>query len=132
MSMRLKGMLKNHLHAQLEQHMFDDAVVLENVPCEMTFECKQGFMEFETEAHSYLPLMHLIGSVTEVRGDFPFHISSLYFDNADVPYLTKDILYYPNPEEIAHMITVGKFYTKQFGLPDVLENQTYSFPKIEF
>lgn len=26
------------------------------------------------------------------------------------------------------MITVGKFYTKQFGLPDVLENQTYSFP----
>lgn len=128
MSMRLKGMLKNHLHAQLEQHMFDDAMVLENVPCEMTFECKQGFMEFETEAHSYLPLMHLIGSVTEVRGDFPFHISSLYFDNADVPYLTKDILYYPNPEEIAHMITVGKFYTKQFGLPDVLENQTYSFP----
>lgn len=128
MSMRLKGMLKNHLHAQLEQHMFDDATVLENVPCEMTFECKQGFMEFETEAHSYLPLMHLIGSITEVRGDFPFHISSLYFDNADVPYLTKDILYYPNPEEIAHMITVGKFYTKQFGLPDVLENQTYSFP----
>ena len=128
MSMRLKGMLKNHLHAQLEQHMFDDAMVLENVPCEMTFECKQGFMEFETEAHSYLPLMHLIGSVTEVRGDFPFHISSLYFDNADVPYLTKDILYYPNPEEITHMITVGKFYTKQFGLPDVLENQTYSFP----
>lgn len=128
MSMRLKGMLKNHLHAQLEQHMFDDATVLENVPCEMTFECKQGFMEFETESHSYLPLMHLIGSITEVRGDFPFHISSLYFDNADTPYLTKDILYYPNPEEIAHMITVGKFYTKQFGLPDVLENQTYSFP----
>ena len=106
MSMRLKGMLKNHLHAQLEQHMFDDATVLENVPCEMTFECKQGFMEFETEAHSYLPLMHLIGSVTEVRGDFPFHISSLYFDNADVPYLTKDILYYPNPEEIAHTIMI--------------------------
>lgn len=128
MSMRLKGMLKNHLHAQLEQHMFDDATVLENVPCEMTFECKQVFMEFETESHSYLPLMHLIGSITEVRGDFPFHISSLYFDNADMPYLTKDILYYPNPEEIAHMITVGKFYTKQFGLPDVLENQTYSFP----
>ena len=52
MSMRLKGMLKNHLHAQLERHMFDDAMVLENVPCEMTFECKQGFMEFETEASS--------------------------------------------------------------------------------
>ena len=103
MSMRLKGMLKNHLHAQLEQHMFDDAMVLENVPCEMTFECKQGFMEFETEAHSYLPLMHLIGSVTEVRGDFPFHISSLYFDYADVTYFTLNIFYFSNTVEITYM-----------------------------
>ena len=128
MSMRLKGMLMNHLHAQLEQHLFDNAMVLQDVPCEMTFRTAQGYMEYENEQHSYLPLFHLIGSIAEIRGDFPFHVSSLYFDDADKPYLTKDILYYPNPDELAHMIKVGQFYTKNFAIPKILDSQEYSFP----
>ena len=128
MSMRLKGMLMNHLHAQLEQHLFADAVVLQDVPCEMTFQTAQGYMEFENEQHSYLPVFHLIGSVKEIRGDFPYNISSLYFSDEDVQYLTKDILYYPNPQELAHMITVGQFYTKRFRIPEILDAQQYSFP----
>lgn len=128
MSMRLKGMLMNHLHAQLEQHLFGEAVVLHNVPCTMTFQTAQGYMEFENETHSYLPVFHMIGSVKEIRGEFPFNISSLYFGDEDKQYLTKDILYYPNPQEIAHMITVGKFYTKRFKIPEILDVQEYSFP----
>lgn len=128
MSMRLKGMLMNHLHAQLEQHLFADAVVLQDVPCEMTFQTAQGYMEFENEQHSYLPVFHLIGSVKEIRGDFPYNISSLYFGDDDSQYLTKDILYYPNPQELAHMITVGQFYTKRFRIPEILDAQEYSFP----
>lgn len=128
MSMRLKGVLMNHLHAQLEQHLFADAVELQDVPCEMTFQTAQGYMEYENEKHSYLPVFHLIGEVKEIRGDFPFHISSLYFGDEDSQYLTKDILYYPNPQEIAHMITVGQFYTKRFRIPEILDAQEYSFP----
>lgn len=128
MSMRLKGMLMNHLHAQLEQHLFEDAVVLKNVPCEMTFQTAQGYMEFEGENHAYLPVFHLIGSIVDIRGDFPFRISSIYFDDKDRPYLTKDVLYYPNPDELAHMIQVGKFYTKNFAIPEILDKQEYSFP----
>lgn len=128
MSMRLKGMLMNHLHAQLEQHLFEDAVVLKNVPCEMTFQTAQGYMEFEGENHAYLPVFHLIGSIVDIRGDFPFRISSIYFDDKDKPYLTKDVLYYPNPDELAHMIQVGKFYTKSFAIPEILDKQEYSFP----
>lgn len=128
MSMRLKGMLNNHLHAQLEQRLIEDAVVLRDIPCEMTFQTVQGYMEFEDEKHSYLPVFHLIGSVKEIRGDFPFHVSSLYFGDEDSQYLTKDILYYPNPQEIAHMITVGQFYTKNFRIPEILDMQEYSFP----
>lgn len=126
--MRLKGMLMNHLHAQLEQHLFADAVVLQDVLCEMTFQTAQGYMEFENEQHSYLPVFHLIGSVKEIRGDFPYNISSLYFSDEDAQYLTKDILYYPNPQELAHMITVGQFYTKRFRIPEILDAQQYSFP----
>lgn len=128
MSMRLKGRLMKHLHAQLEQQLFRNAVVFENVSCEMTFQTAQGYMEFEGENHSYLPVFHLIGSIKDIRGTFPYHISSIYFDDKDKPYLTKNILYYPNPQELAHMIQVGKFYTKDFVIPEILDKQEYSFP----
>lgn len=128
MSVRLKGVLMNHLHSMFEQNLFSNAIKLQDVACEMTFQTAQGYMEFENEKHSYLPVFHLIGSITEIRGDFPLHISSLYFGDEDRPYLTKDILYYPNPQEIAHMITVGQFYTKRFRVPAILDTQVYTFP----
>lgn len=131
MSMRLKGVLMGHLQAQLEQQLFQNAIVLQDVPCQMTFQSAQGYMEYETESHGYLPVFHMIGTITDIRferGVVPYAISSLYFDQKDRPYMTKDILYYPSPDELAHMIQVGKFYTKDFKIPLQLDQNTYEFP----
>lgn len=110
--------------------MLDDAIVLQNVPCEMTFVATQAYMENESEKNNYLPVFHITGNVTEIHGDFPFHISGLYFDEKDKPYLTKDCLYYPSPEELAHMITTGKYFSKYFKIPDILSANTYSLPAL--
>lgn len=130
MSMKLKGMLATNLQALLESHMLDDAIVLENVPCEMTFVATQAYMENESEKNNYLPVFHIMGNVTEIHGDFPFHISGLYFDENDKPFLSKDCLYYPSPDELAHMITTGKYFSKYFKIPDILGANTYSFPAL--
>lgn len=130
MSMRLKGLLHEQYHSRLENSYMSDseAIVLENVPCEMKFESGQGFMEHESEKHNYLPVFHLIGHITEIKGDFPYNISSLYFSEEDKSLLAKDCLYYPSPDELTHMIKTGKFYSKNFRIPALLDKNTYEFP----
>lgn len=130
MSIRLKGLLMNHQQSRLENHLMDDTIVLKNVPCEMTFESSQVFMEHESEKHNYLPVFHLRGNITEIHGDFPYHISSLYFDEVDRPYLSKDCLYYPSPDELSYMIKTGKFFSNRFQIPEILDKNTYSFPAV--
>lgn len=132
MSFRLKGLLANQYQSQVEHSYMraDNVITLENVPCEMTFESSSGFMEHESAKHNYLPVFHLMGSITEIRGDFPYHISSLYFGESDKAAMSRDILYYPSPDELAYMIKSGKFYSKQFDIPMVLNHNTYSFPAL--
>lgn len=132
MSVRMKGLLADHYQSHVEHSYMQggDMIVLENVPCEMVFASTSGFMEHESEQHNYLPVFHLIGNVTEIKGDFPFHISSLYFDDADKAALSKDIIYYPSPDELAHMIQKGRFFSNQFELPLLLSRNIYSFPAV--
>lgn len=129
--MRLKGLLLEKYQSQVEHAYMrgaSDAIVLEDVPCEMTFESAQGFIEHENEQHQFLPVFHLMGYITSIQGDFPFHISSLYFDDTDKMSLAKDCLYYPSPDELAHMIQTGKYFSEHFEIPDILDRNTYSFP----
>lgn len=130
MSMRLKGLLLNSYQSQVEHSYLHgaDVLVLKDVPCEMTFESAQGFIDHENEQHDYLPVFHLMGYITGITGDFPYHISSIYFDDTDKAHLAKDCLYYPSPEELAHMIKTGKYFSKHFTIPEILDRNTYSFP----
>lgn len=130
MSMRLQARLKEKLSSHSEEAYLrrQDLVVLENVDAEMTFKTTQAFMEHESEAHGYLPCFHMMGEITEVRGNFPFNVSALYFDAMDSSRLQKDIIYYPSPQELSHMIEVGKFYTKRFTIPPILSDNTYTLP----
>lgn len=131
MSMKLRALLLDNYRAKVEQAYMHagEAITLKNVPCEMTFEVSSGWMEHESEKHHYLPLFHLIGNIKEISGNFPYNVSSLTFSKADIETkLQKEILYFMKPEELAHLITVGKFYTNKFQLPEILTRNTYSFP----
>lgn len=133
MSMKLRALLLDNYRAKVEQAYMraSDAITLKNVPCEMTFEVTDGWMEHESEKHHYLPLFHLIGNVKEITGNFPYNVSTLTFAKSDVETkLQKEILYFMKPEELAHLITVGKFYTSKFQLPEILTRNTYSFPVV--
>ena len=130
MSMRLQAKLMEKLSSHIEESYLrqQDVVVLENVPAEMTFAATQGFMEHESQRHDYLPCYHMIGQIKEIRGDFPFNVTALYFSEADNQRLEKDIIYYPSPEELAHIIQTGKFYSKYFTVPPILSSNDYTLP----
>ena len=130
MSMRLQARLLEKLSSHVEESYMrqQDIVVLKNVPAEMVFTASQGFMEHESQKHDYLPCYHMVGKITEIRGDFPFNVSALYFSDVDDQRMLKDIIYYPSPEELAHIIQTGKFYSKHFTVPPILSNNTYRLP----
>ena len=130
MSMRLQAKLLDKLSSHIEESYLrnEDTIVLHNVPAEMVFVASQGFFDHESQKHSYLPLYHMVGKITEIRGDFPFNVSSVYFSAADDQRMTKDIFYYPTPKELAHIIETGKFYTKYFEVPPILSENTYNLP----
>lgn len=131
MSMKLQAFLMENIQSKMEQAYMQNAEVLtlKNVPCEMEFEAISGWMEHESEKHQYLPVFHLTGLIKEVHGNFPYNVSSLTFAETDMNQkLQKDILYYMKPDELAHLIQTGKFYTKHFQIPEILSANTYSFP----
>lgn len=131
MSMKLRALLLDNYRAKLEQAYMrsEDVIVLQNVPCEMEFQADAGWMEHEGEKNQYLPVFHLSGTIKGVHGNFPYNVSSLTFSDADsATKLRKDILYYMAPKELAHLIETGKFYTKKFVLPEILTQNSYSFP----
>lgn len=129
MSYKLKGLLMDSFQSKVERsYLQEHAMVVENVPCEMTFEATSAFIEHESEQHQFLPVFHLTGYVTELHGDFPCNVSSIYFGEMDKQYLEKDCLYYPSPKELSHMIETGGFFTKRFQIPEILHRNTYSFP----
>ena len=130
MSMKLRGLLLDNYRAKVEQAYMHtgEAIVLKDVPCEMDFETSGGWIEYESEKHQYLPVFHLIGQIKEIHGNFPYNVSTLTFSESDAMKLQKDIVYYMNPKELAHMIEVGKFFTDKFKLPEILVHNNYSFP----
>lgn len=130
MSIKLRGLPISAYRSKVEHaYMRDgDAIVLENVPCEMTFESTNGFMEHESERHNYLPVFHLSGIIRDIRGKFPFNVSTVYFMDTDRQFITKDCVYYPTPDELVHMIKTGQYFTDRFALPDLMVHNTYSFP----
>lgn len=130
MSMRLQAKLKEKLSSHIEEAYVrqQQVVILENVDAEMTFKTTQAFMEHESQQHEYLPCFHMMGQIVEIRGNFPFNVSALYFSDADAQRLQKDVVYYPSPDELAHLIQTGKFYSKYFTVPEVLANNTYVLP----
>lgn len=130
MSMRLQAKLLDKLSSHIEESYLrnEDTIILHNVPAEMVFVASQGFMEHESQKHDYLPCYHMTGKITEVRGDFPFNVSAVYFSAADDQRMMKDIIYYPSPEELAHIIQTGKFYSKHFQIPQILSQNTYNLP----
>lgn len=130
MSIRLQAKLMGKLSSHIEESYLrqQDIITLENVHAEMVFRTTQGFMEHESQKHEYLPCFHLVGTITEIRGDFPFGVSALYFNNVDSQQMTKDVIYYPSPEELVHLIQTGKYYSKHFDIPPILKTNEYSFP----
>ena len=127
--LRVKGLLMNRLSMRMERsyQRYADAVFLEDVPCEMKFESAHVFFSHESEKHHYLPVMRLVGYVTEVKADLPFGASSLYFDESDRHMLCRDFVYYPSPKELNHLVDAG-FYSGNFEVPSILRKNTYSFP----
>lgn len=132
MSFRMKGLLADQYQSRVEHSYLrlDNVITLENVPCEMVFSSSSGFIEHESAKHNYLPVFHLMGCITEIKGDFPYHVSSLYFDESQKAAMSRDIVYYPSPDELAHMIQKGKFFSKQFDIPMVLNRNVYNFPAV--
>lgn len=131
MGMKLKAVIMDDYKARMEQGYMrgQDVITLQKVPCEMKFIADAGWMEHENESHQYLPVFHLSGHVTEIRGNFPYNVSTLSFgDTAGNPEFQKDLLYYLTPDELTRLIQVGKFYTKKFQLPEILTNNEYSLP----
>ena len=131
MSMKLRASLEDNYRSKMEQSYLrkEEVITLKKVPCEMKFQAVSGWIEHEGEDHHYLPLFHLNGFIKEIRGNFPYNVSSLNFADEDVSkHLQQDILYYMSPEEMVHMIQVGKFYTKDFELPGILTGSEYDFP----
>lgn len=130
--MKIKGRLLDRVSSRVEAAYAgkDNVIQLTDVPCELTFKTGQAYVEHEDEKHNYLPCFKLRGIIDEVRGDFPYNISCVYFGSDDQSSLTKTISYYPSPKELAHMITVGGFYSKRFEIPDVIRENTYSFPAL--
>lgn len=132
MSIKLKGHLAEKLSSRIETAYMteNDVIELKNVPCEIVFESTQTFIDHEGAEHNYLPFFHMMGRIKEITGDFPYHVSGLYFADEDKTNLERDILYYPSPKELAHLIEVGKFYSSKFRIPPVLDTNTYSFPAL--
>lgn len=130
MSVRLKGFLATHAQSRLELSYADKSQMteLKDFPCEMTFTASDLFLEHESEQHHYLPYLHFVGQITELRGDFPYQVSSLYFGEGDNASLKRDVYYYPTPEELSHLILHGKLYSKDFEPSSILKGNTYSLP----
>lgn len=128
--MKLQARLREKRSSYIETSYLrnNDLMVLENVPAEMIFEASQGFMEHESQKHDYLPYFHLIGKIQEIKGSFPFNVTSLYFSVQDEAFLIKDLFYYPSPEELAHIIGTGRFYSRHFQIPTILSANTYTLP----
>ena len=128
--LRLRGFLSDRFSSQLEQSYLDDdhVLVLKDVDCEMQFDSVRGFFRYETEQHNYLPVFHLLGSVREIVGDFPYGVNRIYFGESDKAYLSKDISYYPSPRELAYIVSKCGFFTKDFKIPNILVTNSYSFP----
>ena len=130
MGIKMRALRLSQPRSQMQQAYLGDAMTLSNVPCEVIYKAEKMFVEHEGPEHHYLPLIHLTGTVLEAKGSFPFNVSTLYFTDDDARAISSDILYFPRPEELAHMIQTGRFFTKQFELPDVLSKNTYSFPAL--
>jgi len=130
MSMKILARLMEQRGSFIETSYLrnSDLMVLENVPAEMVFEASQGFMEHESQRHDYLPYFHLIGQIKEIHGSFPFNVTTLYFSAKDESFLIKDLYYYPSPEELAHIIGTGRFYSRHFQIPPILSANTYTLP----
>lgn len=138
MSVRVKGLLSDRLMSRMERFYLssDNAIKLTDVMADMTFESTDAFIDFESRNHHYLPVMHILGSITSVKlpkmdefdGSYPFDISSIIFDDADKPYLMKDCRYYPTPKEIGYLAESAGLYTKHFSMPSVLQTNTYELP----
>ena len=126
----MRGLLAGQSRSRIEKSYMTEgeAIVLNDIPCEMKYRSEQAFIEHESEKHNYLPVFHFRGKVLEISGDFPFNVSSIYFSEMDSNQIPSDILYYPRPEELSHMIQTGRFYTDQFEIPEILSKNDYSFP----
>lgn len=130
MSVRLKGLLAGSMQSRRELSYLREHQVekFEDFPCEMTFEATGMYLEHESQAHHYLPYFRLTGYVSELRGDFPYGISSVYFGEEDKPELSQDIFYYPTPDELAYLIQHAGFYSQDFEMSSILKNNEYNLP----
>ena len=81
MSIKTRAFLLDASRSRLEGAYLTEgaSMVLSNVPCEMTYKAEQMFIEHEDERHHFLPVVHMTGKVLELKGKFPFNVSTLYF-----------------------------------------------------
>ncbi len=128
MSIRLQAKLSAKQDIRLQSQMMKDATKVENLPCEMTFQTTGAYVRHESEKNGFLPVLQLRGHVTEIRGNFPFGISSVYFSEDDKPELTKECTYLLSPDELSHIITTGAYFTPRFKVPEILSKNKYTFP----
>ena len=90
----MKGLLTDQVSDRLMEaaRSAEGVQFLKDMPCEMVFEASKGFVSYQKTASGQLPVFHLMGHVTELRGAFPYGVSSLYFDDDDKQYLFRDCL----------------------------------------
>lgn len=131
MGIKVKALLLDNVFSRTENAFLkESAECFYDCPCEMKFEAYHGWMDHENSEHAYLPVFHILGHITELHFNkqLPYDITSVYFDEKDRTKLLKDILYYPTPDELVHLIKTGKYFTKDFQIPEVLSANSYDFP----
>lgn len=106
-----------------------EMVTRERVPATMVLETSDAFVEVdapESGASLGRPYLSLIGRVAEIRGDFPFDVSTVRFAEAeDRPAVT--YRYELSRTNLVEMCAKGMF-EPGFEVPDVIRDNDFELP----
>lgn len=106
-----------------------DVVTRERVPATMVLETSDAFVEVdapEPGASLGRPYLSLVGRVAEIRGEFPFDVSTVRFAEAeDRPTVT--YRYELSRTNLVEMCAKGMF-EPGFEVPDVIRDNDFELP----
>ena len=107
----------------------DDVVVRDHVPATMVLETSDAFIEMDTPEQGAVlgrPYLVLVGRAVELRGDFPFDVTTVRFaEEEDRPPVS--FRYELSRTNLVEMCAKGLF-EPGFDVPDVIRNTDFELP----